>query len=129
MTTILLALVANQAIAAMLWLDFYDLIIRKAQAKARGRLHEPLEKGDVMTLKAKIDAYKKEFVAKAPPEALAVMQRATEDLQHSGILDRAVQVGAPAPDFKLANTEGADVALAALQDRGPLVLSFYRGRW
>ncbi|MGD8242913.1 MAG: redoxin domain-containing protein, partial [Desulfobacterales bacterium] len=60
---------------------------------------------------------------------LAVIQRATEDLQHSGILDRAVQVGAPAPDFKLANTEGADVALAALQDRGPLVLSFYRGRW
>lgn len=129
MTPILLALVANHAIAAMLWLDFSDPIIRKALAKVRGSLHDPLKKGDVMTLKAKIDAYKKEFIAKAPPEALAVMQGATEDLQHSGILDRAVQVGAPAPDFKLANTEGADVALAALQDRGPLVLSFYRGRW
>ena len=82
-----------------------------------------------MTLKAKIDAFKKDFVAKAPPEALALMQRATEDLQHSGILDRAVQVGAPAPDFQLANTEGVDVALEALRGRGPMVLSFYRGRW
>ncbi len=82
-----------------------------------------------MTLKAKIDAHKKAFLAKAPPEAVALMQRATDDLQASGILARAVQVGALAPDFELANTEGANVALSDFLDQGPLVLSFYRGRW
>jgi hypothetical protein len=82
-----------------------------------------------MTLQAKLEAHKKEFLANAPPEAVAAMQRATEDLQHSGILGRAVQVGALAPDFKLANTDGADVAMGDLLDQGHLVLSFYRGRW
>ena len=82
-----------------------------------------------MTLKAKIEAYKKEFVATAPPEAQALMQRATEDLQNSGILAQAVQIGSQAPDFNLANTEGADIALKDLLGQGPLVLSFYRGRW
>ena len=82
-----------------------------------------------MSLKAKFDAHKKEMAAKAPPEALAAMQQATEDLQNSGIVGRAIQVGALAPDFQLANTEGAEVALGDLLDQGPLVLSFYRGRW
>ena len=82
-----------------------------------------------MTLKAKIEAHKKDFLAKAPPEAVAQMQRATEDLQNSGIIGRAVQVGALAPDFQLANTEGTEIALGDLLDKGPLVLSFYRGRW
>jgi hypothetical protein len=82
-----------------------------------------------MTLKAKLDAHKKEFLAKAPPEVAATMQRAREDLQNSGILGRAIQVGALAPDFQLENTEGAEIALGDLLDQGPLVLSFYRGRW
>jgi hypothetical protein len=82
-----------------------------------------------MTLKAKLDAHKKEFLAKAPPEAAAAMQRATLDLQNSGILGRAIQVGALAPDFQLTNTEGTEIALGDLLDQGPLVLSFYRGRW
>jgi hypothetical protein len=82
-----------------------------------------------MTLKAKLEAHKKEFVAKAPPEAKTLMQRATEDLQNSGIIGRAVQVGTLAPDFQLVNTEDTDIALGDLLDRGHLVLSFYRGRW
>ncbi len=82
-----------------------------------------------MTLKAKIEAYKKDFIAKVPPEAVAQTQRATEDLQNSGIIGRAVQVGALAPDFQLENTEGSETALGDLLDKGPLVLSFYRGRW
>lgn len=82
-----------------------------------------------MSLQAKLDAYKKAFKAQAPPEALAVMQRATEDLQNSGILGRAVQVGALAPDFQLVNTEDTEITLGDLLDQGPLVLSFYRGRW
>lgn len=82
-----------------------------------------------MRLQEKLDAYKKDFVAKVPPDALAVMQQATRDLNESGILAKAVKVGDLAPDFELRDTEGATVALGDLLDKGPLVLSFYRGRW
>lgn len=82
-----------------------------------------------MTLKEKIDAYKKDFVAKAPPEAQAVMHRATNDLANSGLLAKAVKVGDLAPDFALEDTAGETVALGDLLDQGPVVLSFYRGRW
>ena len=82
-----------------------------------------------MTLQQKMNAYKKDFKAKAPAEALAVMHRATKDLAESGILARTVKVGDMAPDFVLKNTKGQDVSLGDLTERGPVVLSVYRGRW
>ena len=82
-----------------------------------------------MPLQEKLDDYKKGFEAKAPKEALAVMHRATRDLADSGILSRTVKVGDMAPDFVLKNTKNQDVSLGDLIDRGPLVLSVYRGRW
>lgn len=82
-----------------------------------------------MSLQQKMNAYKKDFEAKAPAEALAVMHRATKDLAESGILARTVKVGDMAPDFVLKNTKGQDVSLGDLTERGPVVLSVYRGRW
>lgn len=82
-----------------------------------------------MTLKEKIDAYKEGFKAKAPQEAQDLMLRATEDLKNSPQMLNTVKVGDMAPDFTLKNTAGNDVALADLLDHGPVVLSFYRGRW
>ena len=82
-----------------------------------------------MSLKDTIDAYKAEFVKRAPPEARAIMLQATENLRNSGILARTVKVGDVAPDFTLADTDGNDLVLADLLDRGPVVLGFYRGRW
>lgn len=41
----------------------------------------------------------------------------------------ALEVGQKAPDFTLPNAAGQPVRLADLVARGPVVLSFYRGRW
>ncbi len=82
-----------------------------------------------MKLQEKLDRHKKNFVKNAPADALAVMQRATEDLRASGILERAVKVGDAAPAFTLSNYNGQPVALQDLLDDGPVVLGFYRGRW
>ncbi len=82
-----------------------------------------------MKLQEKLDAYKKDFVSKVPADILAIMQRAKDDLAKSSLLANAIKVGDLAPDFQLNNTEGDPVALGDLLDKGPLVLSFYRGAW
>ena len=82
-----------------------------------------------MSLEDKLAAIREMAKTRQPPEVRAVMRQATEDLRASGIMDRVVKVGALAPDFTLPNVTGDPVSLAALRARGPVVLSFYRGRW
>ena len=48
------------------------------------------------------------------------MHRVTRELADSGILSRTAKVGETAPE---------EVFLKDLADHGPVVLSFYRGRW
>lgn len=82
-----------------------------------------------MALQDKLDAYKKGFKKKAPPEALDIMHRAQEALEQSGILGKALATGDFAPDFMLKNYDGKEVRLSGLLASGPVVLGFYRGRW
>ena len=82
-----------------------------------------------MSLQEKLDAYKAGMVAKAPKEALDIMHRATEDLRNSAIMEGVVKIGDPAPQFELQNVAGALTRLKDLLSGGPLVLSFYRGKW
>jgi hypothetical protein len=82
-----------------------------------------------MGLQEKLDAKRKEFESSVPQETLSIMHRATEDLRSSGILDRALGVGAMAPDFTLKNIESRPVHLKSELSREPVVLGFYRGRW
>jgi hypothetical protein len=82
-----------------------------------------------MELQARLDAIREASRTRIPPEERAVMQDHVSELRASGIMDRVVRVGQPAPDFTLPDAAGAPVALAGLRARGPVVLSFYRGRW
>ena len=41
----------------------------------------------------------------------------------------AIQVGQPAPQFELPNAQGSAISLYSLLDKGPVVLTFYRGSW
>ena len=82
-----------------------------------------------MSLQEKLDAMRKEFEAGAPPEALTVMHRATDDLLNSGIMENILKVGAKAPEFMLSDQQGQMVSSSDLMSKGALVLSFYRGVW
>lgn len=82
-----------------------------------------------MTLQEKLDTMREASKTRIPAEARAIMQRSVDDVRASGIMNRIVQMGQPAPDFTLPNASGRPVSLKALLDRGPVVLSFYRGRW
>jgi peroxiredoxin len=64
-----------------------------------------------------------------PPAVAAHMDQATMALVESKAADRAVSVGARAPDFTLPNTVGKDISLKRLLNEGAVVVSFYRGVW
>jgi len=52
-----------------------------------------------------------------------------QGLRDAGVGEGALKAGDAAPDFALASAEGQIVPMAALLAKGPVVLSFYRGKW
>ena len=63
------------------------------------------------------------------PDELVVMHRVTADQRASDFKAHMPKPGQPGPMFTLPNQDGVDVSSAALVARGPLVMSFFRGRW
>jgi hypothetical protein len=82
-----------------------------------------------MSLADKLAATRAASEKRIPPDRAAIMERATEDLRRSGILDRIVKVGSPAPAFDLAGHDGRRIASRELLAGGPMVVSFFRGSW
>lgn len=82
-----------------------------------------------MALQEQLNALREKFQATAPKEALEIMHRATEDIRNAGILKTALNVGDKIPDFSLNNSEGQPVRVRNFLSGGPLILTFYRGKW
>ena len=76
-------------------------------------------------LKAKADAGMKMM----PTEVVALFKKAGEELAASNLAEQAKTVGAKAPVFSLKDGGGENKALADLLKEGPVVLTFYRGKW
>jgi hypothetical protein len=82
-----------------------------------------------MSLADKLAATRAASEKRIPSDRAAIMERATEDLRRSGILDRVVKVGSPAPPFELTGHDGRRIASSELLAGGPMVVSFFRGSW
>ena len=82
-----------------------------------------------MKLQQRLDKIRQGFESQAPPEALALMHRVTEDLRNSGSMENVLKVQQTAPSFELENSHGIPVKLSELLGRGPVVLAFFRGHW
>ena len=82
-----------------------------------------------MSLQEKLDQIKEAGKARIPEPVRAVMGQAVADLVAAGLAEKAVKVGDRMPAFTLPAVSGRRVASDELLARGPLVLSFYRGRW
>ena len=63
------------------------------------------------------------------PERLAPPERLFEELFRSGAEEKILPVGATAPDFVLDDITGKPVRLSDMLALGPVVVSFFRGRW
>lgn len=82
-----------------------------------------------MTLKDKLNAIGASLAKNAPPEVLELLHRATENLRHSGIMEKVRKIGDRAPEFELPNAATETIRLHDLLADGPVVLNFYRGKW
>lgn len=82
-----------------------------------------------MLLQEKLDAVSASLAKQTPGEFLDAFHRLVENLRASGLMDGVLKIGDPAPQFTLPSYEGHAVSLAALRARGPVIISFYRGRW
>jgi peroxiredoxin len=83
-----------------------------------------------MSLQDQLDAITARTRTLVQAERLAVSEQATADLFDTGIEDRILPVGAPAPAFTLQDAAtGKPVRSADLVALGPLIVKFFRGRW
>lgn len=82
-----------------------------------------------MTLKEELLALRQKGEAKRTPDVVAKMHRAVDELRQSRASERILTVGDRAPEFVLPNAEEKPVALSTLLARGPVIVTFYRGRW
>ena len=82
-----------------------------------------------MSLKAELKALQTRLEAGRPADVVATMHRAVEELRASGAADRALKVGDRAPAFVLLNAAEQLIDSRALLAKGPLIVTFYRGRW
>jgi hypothetical protein len=82
-----------------------------------------------MALKQELEAVQAKSRERIPAEKRAIMERATEDLRQSGMVDHSLKVGDPMPSFELSNASGNVIRSVDLLAKGSLVVSFYRGGW
>jgi len=96
------------------------------QTPAETTTTKPAEPGPLAkALKEKAEA----SAGMIPEDVMALMQKAGKELQASGLADQAKNVGQDATDFELKDPFGRPVSLAALREKGPVVVAFYRGKW
>jgi len=80
-------------------------------------------------LQSQLDAITSQTRTLVQPERLAITENAVQELLASGIESRSLPVGAHAPEFQLTDTRGKLVRSTDLIALGPIVLTFFRGRW
>jgi hypothetical protein len=83
----------------------------------------------LMSLKEELKVLQTRLEAGRPPEVVAAMRQAVADLRASDIALKVLKVGDRAPEFALPNAAGTPVESKRLLAAGPLVVTFYRGRW
>ncbi len=82
-----------------------------------------------MSLKEELKKLQSQGESRRAPDVVEKMHRAVDELRRSGAIERVLKVGQQAPPFALLNADERLVDSKALLAKGPLVISFYRGRW
>ena len=80
-------------------------------------------------LQTQLEARTAESRATMPAEVQKLLAGGVEAVRQSGLVEKAPKVGDQAKPFALPDAQGNRVRLAELLERGPVVLTWYRGGW
>ena len=67
--------------------------------------------------------------SKMPKKVRAEFVKGVAAIKEAKIVEGARQVGEQAPDFTLKNAQGENISLSSALEKGPVVLTWYRGGW
>lgn len=81
-----------------------------------------------MSLNVELNKISSEFNQITHFEALQAFERSIRETQESGLVT-GIREGEKAKDFTLKNHVGGDINLYDELEKGPVVLTFYRGSW
>ena len=82
-----------------------------------------------MTSTKPLDQIRAELFSSFDQHEWVNYDRLTDWLRETDIASSALKAGDMAPDFLLPDWEGRLVSSARMREKGPLVVSFYRGGW
>jgi peroxiredoxin len=82
-----------------------------------------------MNLQHEIEKFKENFIKSVPNDVLNIMNKAMEDLLSTDPAKYSLKIGDNIPAFSLPNVKGEIVRSSGLLEKGPMVVSFYRGGW
>jgi peroxiredoxin len=82
-----------------------------------------------MSLKAQLEACRREYETNAEPQLVDALRRSIQRLAETDLLAKAVKAGETAPIFKLRCGRGGFIDLSHLLECGPVVVSFFWGDW
>jgi len=82
-----------------------------------------------MTLAEELEARTAKSRENFDPTRTAIYKKAAAAIAETDILETALQAGDEAPMFDLPDAFGGVVRLADVLERGPAIVSFYRGAW
>lgn len=82
-----------------------------------------------LLLAHKLERLREFWGKRIAPEDEELMERHIHYLRESGAMEGILQPGDQAPAFQLSNQRNEIISSTDLLNRGPLVVSFYRGSW
>lgn len=82
-----------------------------------------------LSLKDTLDSRKNSWEQKADSAKKKLYARGIDAIVKEGIIANALKNDDKAPDFELQNAEGKKVVLSEYLEKGPVVLTWYRGGW
>jgi len=82
-----------------------------------------------MSLKEQLAEYRAGWYQRVPAERQAIMQRHVDQLRSGTISRSMLKVGDRAPAILLENAKGATIDVGTLLNKGPVIVTFYRGGW
>lgn len=80
------------------------------------------------TLAEELTNLNSDLVKRLPAEIVNQLQKEVERVGREGIVT-GLEIGDTAPNFTLPDATGNNITLYDQLEKGPVILSFYRGAW